>query len=63
MTRQPRFAIIFASETLDHVAAVDRKYHGLIERIIGEQLGYTPEQETRNRKLLEQPVPLGRRGN
>lgn len=57
MPRQPKFDIQFAPETLDHLDAIDQKYHRLIEKAIDEQLSYTPEDETRNRKLLDQPAP------
>lgn len=59
MTRQPQFALIFAPETIDHLDAIERKYYSLIERTLDEQLSYTPEQETRNRKPLETPAPFG----
>jgi mRNA-degrading endonuclease RelE of RelBE toxin-antitoxin system len=53
------FTINFAPETVDHLNAIERKYHSLIEQTIDEQLSYTPEEETRNRKLLEQPAQFG----
>ena len=59
MTHAPRFKLIFAPEALDHLDAIERKYLGLIERTLDEQLGYVPERETRNRKLLDQPAPFG----
>ena len=59
MTRRPRFALIFAPEALDHLDAIERKHHGLIERALDEQLSYIPERETRNRKPLQQPAPFG----
>jgi mRNA-degrading endonuclease RelE of RelBE toxin-antitoxin system len=59
MTRQPKFTLIFAPETIDHLEAIERKYHSLIEKTLDEQLSYTPEQETRNRKPLEPPAPWG----
>ena len=59
MPRPARFALIFAPESLDHLDAIERKYHHLIEQAIDEQLSYTPTRETRNRKPLEQPAPFG----
>jgi mRNA-degrading endonuclease RelE of RelBE toxin-antitoxin system len=59
MARTARFELVFAPEALEHLDAIERKYHGLIERTLDEQLGCTPERETRNRKLLEQPAPFG----
>lgn len=59
MSRRPKFDLDFAPETIEHLDAIERKYHRLIERTIDEQLSYTPEQETRNRKPLERSVPFG----
>jgi alpha-N-arabinofuranosidase len=59
MPRRQSFDFIFAPETVDHLDAIEHKYHRLIKKVIDEQLRDTPEQETRNRKLLEQPAPFG----
>jgi hypothetical protein len=59
MASRQRFELIFAPEVLGHLDAIERKHHGLIERTLDEQLGWTPECETRNRKLLTQPAPFG----
>lgn len=59
MPRQPKFALTFAPETLDHLDAIERKYHRLIQKTTVEQLSYTPERETRNRKPLEKPMSFG----
>lgn len=59
MHRQPKFELVFAPETVDHLGAIERKHHRLIRETIDEQLTYTPEQTTRNRKPLEQPAPFG----
>lgn len=59
MPRRPKFVLIFAPETVDHLDAIEHKYHRLIEKTIDEQLSHVPEQETRNRKMLEQPAPYG----
>ena len=59
MPRQPRFAIAFAPEALEHIAAIEPKYHRLIRKAVDEQLGYTPLRPTRNRKLLDLPAPFG----
>lgn len=59
MAYRPKFALEFAPETVSHLDAIEREYHRLIEKTIDEQLGNTPEQETRNRKLLERPTPFG----
>ena len=59
MARRRKFALVFAPETLEHLDAVERKYHGLIQRTIDEQLQYTPERATRSRKPLDEPGPYG----
>ena len=59
MRRPPRFAIIYAPETVDHLHAIERKYHRLIRSTVKEQLGHTPDQVTRNRKPLDPPMPFG----
>ena len=58
MVKQPPYTIEFAPETLDHLGAIDRKHYRLIEKTIDEQLSHTPDQETRNRKPVEQPAPF-----
>jgi mRNA-degrading endonuclease RelE of RelBE toxin-antitoxin system len=59
MPKQPKFELIFAPEVVEHIRAIEQKYHNLIQAAIDEQLAFTPEKETRNRKLLEQPAPFG----
>ena len=58
MPRLPRFTLVFAPEAVDHIAVIERRHHRLIQRVIDEQLSYTPETETRNRKPLRQPAPF-----
>ena len=59
MTKSPKFALVFAPEVVEHLRSVERKYHNIIQTTIDEQLAFTPEKETKNRKLLEQPAPFG----
>ena len=59
MTKPPIFAIVFAPEVVEHLRWIERKYHPLIQTAIDEQLSFTPEKETKNRKELEQPAPFG----
>lgn len=59
MPRQARFVLEFAPETIDHLAAIELKYHRLIEKTIDEQLSYAADEATRNRKPLERPTPFG----
>lgn len=59
MARRPKFVLIFAPEAIDHLDAIERKYHRLIRAAIDEQLSHTPEKVTRNRKPMEEPAPFG----
>src|SRR6185503_11058585 len=54
-----KFALIFAPETMEHMDAIESKYHRLLERTIDQQLQSTPEKATRNRKPLSEPGPYG----
>ena len=53
-----RYRIAFAEETIDHLDYIEAKYHSLIEKTLEEQLGWSPDVETKNRKILEQPAPF-----
>ena len=53
------FELGFAPETVEHLVAIERKHHRLIQKTLDEQLLYAPDQETRNRKPVEQPAPFG----
>jgi mRNA-degrading endonuclease RelE of RelBE toxin-antitoxin system len=59
MTKPSKFTFVFAPEVVGHLRAIERKYHSLIQTTIDEQLAFTPEKETKNRKLLERPAPFG----
>jgi len=59
MPRQPRFALVYAPETLEHLDAIEPRYLGLIERTLEEQLIFAPDRDTRNRKPLEAPAVFG----
>jgi mRNA-degrading endonuclease RelE of RelBE toxin-antitoxin system len=54
-----QFELGFAPEVIGHLAAIGRKHHRLIQKTLDEQLHYAPDQETRNRKPIEQPAPFG----
>lgn len=58
MPEAERFELCFAPETVDHLVAIERRYHSLIQKTVDEQLTYEPDQQTRNRKPLEQPAPF-----
>lgn len=59
MTQNADFTLAFAPEVIEHLRAIDKKYHSLIRETIAEQLSYTPLEVTRNRKPIEQPAPFG----
>ena len=57
MAKRLRYALSFAPEAIEHLAAIESKYHGLLRRTIREQLTQTPTGESRNRKPLR-PNPI-----
>jgi hypothetical protein len=57
MRKGAQFALVFAPEAIDHVEAIERKYHRLIQQALDAQLCHTPGQQTRNRKPLQSPTP------
>jgi mRNA-degrading endonuclease RelE of RelBE toxin-antitoxin system len=59
MAKRSKFTLSFAPEAIEHLDLIGPKYHGLLRRTINEQLTYAPTKETRNRKPLDQPAPLG----
>jgi hypothetical protein len=59
MAQRRKFALVFAPEVAEHMDAIEPKYHALIEQTTDEQLLYTPERATRNRKPLDEPGPRG----
>ena len=58
MPRAKKFELGFAPEVIAHLAAIEPKYHPLIQAALNEQLVIVPDQETRNRKPVEQPAPF-----
>jgi len=59
MANPPKFELTFAPEVVEHLRAIERRYHKLIQSTIDEQLTFTPDTTTKNRKLLDQPAPFG----
>ena len=59
MAKRPKFTPFFAPQAIEHLDLIESKYHGLLRRMINEQLTFTPTAETRNRKPLDQPAPFG----
>src|ERR1700719_4679623 len=58
MAKRAQFTLSFAPQAIEHLDLIASKYHGLLRRTIKEQLTYTPTEETRNRKPLDQPAPF-----
>jgi hypothetical protein len=58
MAKRPKFTLSFVPQAIAHLDLIESKYHGLLRRTIKEQLAYTPSEETRHRKPLDQPAPL-----
>ncbi len=60
MAKRVRYALVYAPEVRAHIKAIDRRYHRQLQETIKEQLSFSPQQETRNRKPLERsPGPYG----
>jgi len=59
MSKSLKYTLVFAPEVVDHLRAIERKNYRLIQTTLDEQLAFTPDKETKNRKLLEQPAPFG----
>lgn len=59
MTPRATYLFIYASVIPDHLGFIEKKFHHLIEKTIDEQLTYTPNVRTRNRKPMIQPSPFG----
>jgi len=59
MTERSAYKMVFAPETVEHLAAIGEQYQTLIRKNINEQLNYAPDVPTRNRKQLTQPAPFG----
>ena len=58
MAKRTKFRLSFAPQAIEHLDLIEAKYHGLLRRTIKEQLTYSPTEETRNRKPLDQPAPF-----
>ena len=53
------YELIYAEETYQHIAAIERQYHPFIRQTIEQQLSYEPNVRTRNRKPLVKPSQFG----
>jgi hypothetical protein len=59
MSRRAVFEVIFDLRAVDHMEAIEQKYHSLIRRTIEEQLAFEPDTPTRNRKPLLRETAIG----
>ena len=59
MSRRPVFEAIFDVLALDHMEAIESKYHSLIRKTLVEQLISEPDTPTRNRKPLLRETAIG----
>jgi mRNA-degrading endonuclease RelE of RelBE toxin-antitoxin system len=59
MVQRPGFEVIFDLRAVDHMEAIERKYHSLIRRTIEEQLAFDADTPTRNRKPLLRETAIG----
>src|SRR5229473_4273942 len=52
------FTVIYNPEFKDHLQLVELKYRALVRSTMEEQLLFTADVATRNRKPLKRPVPF-----
>jgi mRNA-degrading endonuclease RelE of RelBE toxin-antitoxin system len=58
MARKQPFNLSYDEATKEQLQAIPAKHSSLIRTVIEEQLLFEPENETRNRKPLQQPAPF-----
>ncbi len=54
-----RYQLIYDIEFASQIKTIERKHHSVIRKTIEEQLTFTPDQQTRNRKPLDPPATFG----
>ena len=59
MARPPKYTLKYAPEVYHHMEFIQTKHHRLIAAAIKQQLSYTPEVRTRNRKPLKEAAEFG----
>jgi len=59
MPTRTAFEVIFDMLALDHMDAIQTKYHSLIRKAVEEQLFSEPDTPTRNRKPLLRETAIG----
>src|SRR5262245_43372586 len=58
MARRQPYEIRYDRAVMEHLRAIEPKYHLLIREAIETQLFFEPAKQTRNRKPLRQPAPF-----
>ncbi len=56
-----RYQLIYDIEFVSQIRLIERKHHSFIRKAIEEQLSYTPDLQTHNRKPLDPPAVFGAR--
>jgi hypothetical protein len=59
MARPRPYVLIYADAVKQHLRAVERKYHSLIQSETEARLTFEPDVETRNRKPLRRSMLFG----
>jgi mRNA-degrading endonuclease RelE of RelBE toxin-antitoxin system len=59
MARPRAFEVVFDTLALDHMDAIESKYHTLIRKTVDEQLAHDPDVATRSRKPLIRATAIG----
>jgi len=59
MVASPKFHLIYAPITKNHLRAIEAKHHSLIRKEIETQLLVEPDVRTRNRKPLKRSAIFG----
>lgn len=59
MPGRSAFRVVFDMLALDHMEAIETKYHSLIRRAVDDQLVVEPDTPTRNRKPLLRETAMG----
>jgi hypothetical protein len=49
MAKRTKFTLSFAPQAIEHLDLIPSKYHGLLRRMIKDQLTHTPTEKARHR--------------
>ena len=53
------YEILLTKDAMAHIRSLDRKHHGMVFKVLRQQLSLEPFTEARNRKPLNIPAPFG----